>query len=291
MSAMPIHPARRMWLLTEPYHALVYFAPEAREELDAADMKGFWMGYFASRAAAMGPVSAPVVTATFYNFHPALVERAIPDAWRLALPVELLEARLRGADRALRRICGDDLLGSAEVSEAAELATQAAEVCGSRPEGRPVGAAHAAVTLADDPHLVLWQALTALREWRGDGHIAALVNAGVGAPECHLLLAARGAVPAEVLRTSRHWSEEEWATALDELRSRGWLDADGAFTPEGRTVGDDIEARTDELAMAPWAALGPDRCDRLADLMQDPIARITGAGAVPFPNPMGLHRE
>src|SRR5688500_9188000 len=151
---MPLHPARRMWLATEPYHAFVYFAPEVREELDGVDMKGFWMGYFASRAAAMGAVDAPVVTATFYNFAPAMVARAIPDAWRLALPTELLEARLRGVDRALRRLCDDELLESAEVAEAAELATSAAEVCAARPQGRPLGAAHAQVQLADEPHLV-----------------------------------------------------------------------------------------------------------------------------------------
>lgn len=288
---MPLHPARRMWLATEPYHALVYFVPEAREELDAAGMKGFWMGYFASRAAAMGPVSAPVVTATFYNFHPELVARAIPDAWRLALPTELLEARLRGVDRALRRMCGEELLTSSEVAEAAELAARAAEVCSSFPQGRPLGAAHAEVTLADEPHLVLWQALTALREWRGDGHIAALVGAGVGAPECHLLLAARGVVPAEVLRTSRRWSEDEWGAAHDRLRTRGWLDGDGAFTDAGRVVGDGVEARTDELAMAPWDALGTDGCERLATLMHGPIECVAASGAVPFPNPMGLEKD
>lgn len=288
---MPIHPARRMWLTTEPYHALVYFAPETREELDEAGMKGFWMGYFASRAAAMGHVSAPVVTATFFNFHPHMVERAIPDAWLLALPVELLEARLKGADRALRRICGDDLLESAEVAEAADLLTQAAEVCGSMPEGRPLGAAHAAVELAEAPHLCLWQAATALREWRGDGHIAALVDAEVGAPECHLLLAARGRVPGQVLQSSRQWSDDEWAAAIDGLRTRGWLDADGAFTEAGRAVHDRIEARTDELGMAPWAALGPDRCDRLVELLQEPVRRIGDSGSVPFPNPMGLDRD
>jgi hypothetical protein len=280
-----------MWLLAEPYHALVYFAPEAREELDAAGMKGFWMGYFASRAAAMGHVDAPVVTATFFNFNPQLVARAIPDAWRYAIPTELLEARLRGADRALRRICGEELLESPELSEAAELAARAAEVCAARPEGRPLGAAHADVTLADEPHLVLWQALTALREWRGDGHIAALVAAGVGAPECHLLLAARGTVPAEVLRTSRHWSQEDWDAALERLQARGWLDGGGAFTDAGRAVGDGIEARTDELAMAPWDALGPEGCERLASLLQEPMRHITGSGTVPFPNPMGLDQS
>lgn len=288
---MPLHPARRMWLLTEPYHAIGYFAPETRERLDETGMKGYWMGYFASRAAAMGPVSAPTVTATFFNFNPTMVERAIPDAWSLALPTELLEARLQGVDAALRRVCGDDCIGSAAVAEAAELATRAAEVCAARPQGRPLGAAHAAVELADEPHLVLWQAVTALREWRGDGHIAALVDADVGAPECHLLLAARGTVPAEVLRTSRRWSEDDWAAAQDRLQVRGWLDGAGQFTDAGRMAGDAIERRTDELAMAPWDALGPDDCDRLADLLRDPVGRITGSGAVPLPNPTGLDRD
>ena len=287
---MPLHPARRMWLATEPYHALVYFAPEARQELDGVDMKGFWMGYFASRAAAMGAVSAPVVTATFYNFAPAMVSRAIPHAWQLALPTELLEARLRGVDRALRRICDDELLESAEVAEAAELATAAAEVCAARPQGRPLGAAHAQVQLADEPHLVLWQALTALREWRGDGHVTALLTAGVGAPECHLLLAARGTVPADVLRTSRQWSEDDWAAATERLQSRGWLDRAGAFTDAGRAISVEVEARTDELAMAPWAALGEEGCERLVDLLEEPVGAIADAGAVPFPNPMGLDK-
>jgi hypothetical protein len=285
---MPMHVARRMWLSMEPYHALVYFAPEARHEMDEVGMKGFWMGYFASRAAAMGAASAPVVTATFFNFNPHMVERAIPDAWSLALPTELIAARLLAADRALRRVCGDELITSPAVAEAAELATRAAEVCGRMPEGRPLGAAHAGVALADDPHLVLWQAATALREWRGDGHIAALVDAGVGAPACHVLLAARGAVPAEVLRTSRQWSEGDWAAAVDDLRTRGWVDADGAFIDAGRVVGDRIEARTDELALAPWDELGRDSCDRLAELMGPLVGAISGAGAVPFPNPMGL---
>ena len=80
-------PARALWRRYEPYHAVVYFAPEGREQYSAAGLKGGWMGYFASRSAAMGPVPAEVVTATFYVFHPGMVARAIPDAWRLSSPV------------------------------------------------------------------------------------------------------------------------------------------------------------------------------------------------------------
>ena len=68
----------RAWTLFEPIHAIVYFAPEARPTYKAAGLRGGWMGYFASRSAAMGAVNAEVVTAVFHNFQPAMVARAIP---------------------------------------------------------------------------------------------------------------------------------------------------------------------------------------------------------------------
>jgi len=73
---------RAMWKVLEPCHAMIYFAAEARAAYSEAGLKGYWMGYFASRSAAMGPVGPEVVAATFYNFHPRMVARAIPDAWR-----------------------------------------------------------------------------------------------------------------------------------------------------------------------------------------------------------------
>ena len=66
------------------------------------------MGYFASRAAPMGPVPADVVIATFFNFHPDLVRAVIPEAWSLASIDAILAARLELVDTALRRILGDD---------------------------------------------------------------------------------------------------------------------------------------------------------------------------------------
>ena len=75
-----------MWWATEPYHAVVYFAPETRDVCTAIGLKGFWMGYFAGRAAPMGPVTPAVVHATFFNFAPGMVARAIPDAWAIAAP-------------------------------------------------------------------------------------------------------------------------------------------------------------------------------------------------------------
>jgi helix-turn-helix protein len=62
--------ARSLWQVYESYHQLCYFAPEARAATDRLGLKGGWMGYFAARAAPLGPVPAELVIATFYNFHP-----------------------------------------------------------------------------------------------------------------------------------------------------------------------------------------------------------------------------
>ena len=75
--------ARRIWRRLEPFHAITYFAPESHAALEAVGMKGFWMGYFAARAAAMGAAAPSLIVATFYNFHPSLVHRAVPDCWAI----------------------------------------------------------------------------------------------------------------------------------------------------------------------------------------------------------------
>jgi len=42
-----MHPARHLWTLFEPLHAVTYFAPEAREHFEAAGLRGFWRGFSA----------------------------------------------------------------------------------------------------------------------------------------------------------------------------------------------------------------------------------------------------
>src|SRR5260370_40814312 len=75
--------ARAMWTLFEPIHAVTYFAAEARSAFEQAGVRGFWRGYFAGRAAPLGTPGAAVVTASFFNFAPAFVARAIPAVWEL----------------------------------------------------------------------------------------------------------------------------------------------------------------------------------------------------------------
>ena len=280
--------ARRAWQRIEPLHAVTYFSPETRAATDALGLRGGWMSYFGCRAAPLGPVPAAVVTAVFHGFHPAMVGRAIPDAWRAASPEQLVEARLIAIDSAYRRLFGDseDGIGSPLVREAGELA--GAALAAASTAGRPLAAANAALALPAEPHLVLWQTVTVLREHRGDGHVTALVAAGVEPCQSHVLAAAAGRSPAEVLRQARRWSEEDWAEATDALAARGWVTAAGELTAAGRAARQDVERHTDRLALGPYAALGPERCDRLMTVLHDLATRVVAAGGVPWPNPIGV---
>src|SRR6187455_478384 len=118
--------ARKTWRTAEPIHGMIYFAPEAEEAYQAIGLEGNPTAYFASRAAPLGPVSAEVVIATVYNFNPALVRSAIPEAWDRATPAAIIEARVGAAERVLRSVLGDDVAARADVGEAADLARRAA---------------------------------------------------------------------------------------------------------------------------------------------------------------------
>ncbi|WP_327325425.1 hypothetical protein OG735_25195 [Streptomyces sp. NBC_01210] len=275
-----------IWQLLECAHAPVYFAPETGPVYTDAGsgLKGFWMGYFASRAAALGAVPPEVVTAAFYNFAPARVARALPDAWDRCAPEMVLAARLEVADRSLRRLLGE-LADTPQVAEAADLACRAVESLPAA--GRVLFSAHAALPVPEQPHLALWWAATALREFRGDGHVAALVTAGVDGCEANVITVALGLAPPEQ-RLNRGWAEAEWQAAEARLRDRGVLAPDGTLTAQGRRERDELEATTDRLARPLTEALEVDGVARLADCLRPLARRIVEAGGVPFPNAMGL---
>ena len=285
LDAWEQHPARLAWKALEPYHAMIYFAQEARDAYTAIGLKGYWMGYFASRVAAMGQVSADVVAATFFNFHPRMVARSIPDAWKFSTPEQVLAARLKSADAALRRLLGTRM-DSAEVAEAADLARQATEGCDVA--GRALFAAHHALPWPTEPHLVLWHAATLLREYRGDGHVAALLAEGLDGCEANVSLVGVGSAPRETVQPSRGWTDEEWSAARQRLVDRGWLDDAGMLTERGLAGRQALEERTNELAMPPWRHLGDAPLARLIELARSLSGLIVEQGGVPIPNPMGL---
>ncbi|RFU19876.1 SCO6745 family protein [Geodermatophilus marinus] len=276
--------ARRLWALGEPYHALTYFADECRAAGADAGLQGFWQTYFGLRAAPLGPAGPELVTAVFYNFAPGFVARRVPAVWSAVTPAAALEARLAGVDGAVRRVLGE-WAGSQEAGEAARLLGEAAAAVDL--PGRPMAAANAGLPVPAEPHLAVWQALTTLREHRGDGHNAALLQRGIPGVGGHVLAAAAGRTDREWLQRARGWDDAAWDVAAADLAARGWL-ADGELSAEGAAIVAAVEADTDRLALGPWQALGDAGCDRLAELLAPVRLAVVTAGLWPDRNPIGV---
>jgi hypothetical protein len=274
-----------MWTLFEPVHAVSYFVPEALSAFTGAGLRGFWRGYFAGRAAPLGNVGPAVVTASFYNFAPAFVARAIPGVWDLISPDEALRVRAEGAVSALGRLLAGQ---EAQAAVAADLLWQAAS--GLDCAGRVLAAGNAAampgaLPVAEDGLARLWQAATLLREHRGDGHFAALAAADIDGCEAVVLRSAKD-LRREDLQPIRGWTDEQWDAARSRLADRGWLDPDGKLTTAGADAHAAAEDTTDRAAARPWARLGFDATAELAEVLR-PIARACAA-ALPYPSPIGV---
>ncbi|MHB8499180.1 MAG: SCO6745 family protein [Acidimicrobiales bacterium] len=279
--------ARTIWHYLEMVNAVTYFAPECRQAARELGLKGFWMGYFGCRAAPLGPVGAAVVEATFFNFEPSRVRRAIPDAWSFAEPTDVVEARSTAAAAALRRLLTHE--GAADLARRT-LPVLDSSIASGDPGGRPLFAANRDVRRPDDPVAALWQAATALREHRGDSHVCLLAAAGLAGCEVHVLFAACAGITPSVFQDSRGWSPADWRKAVQRLRNRKLLDDADLATAEGLRLHQSIERHTDELAGAPFRRVGDRLVEGLIDDLRPAARRIAATGQIPFPNPMGLPR-
>ena len=279
--------ARRFWAAIEPLHSIVYFAPGPIEAMRAIGLRGFWMGYFASRVSPMGNVPPEAVEAMAYGFAPHLVARAIPDAWKFAPPEAILGARLASAGDALR----EHLKDSPEAGPLSELdALLWAAIDGCRFEGRPLAAAWSSVPRPDDPFQSLWLAATVLREHRGDGHVLAAVAHGLRGLDATLTHVATGAIPRALVQPTRGWSDDDWEQSVRRLQARGLLDRDGRLTKTGGALRRDVEEQTDRLAAGPVERLGSTGVER-ATALAAPLSRhLMDAEIVPLPNPVGSPR-
>ena len=298
-----------MWTLFEPIHAVTYFTPEGRSAYEQAGLRGFWRGYFAGRAAPLGAAGPAVVAASFFNFAPAFVARAIPGVWELTTPEEALRARLAGATSALGRLLAGQ---EAQAAAAAGLLWRAigeldfsGRVLASANAALPVPGDGASDADGDDGHdgggghggdggdgggggsglAGLWQAATLLREHRGDGHFAALAAADVDGCEAVVLRCCLD-LRRKDMQPVRGWTDEAWDDALSRLAARGWVAADGTLTSAGREAHAAVEDATDRAASRPWSRLGPEATAEIAAALT-PLARAC-ATVLPYPSPIGL---
>lgn len=271
---------RRCHGAINPIHAALYFSDDINDRFAEAGVRDQWAAYLAARSAPLGAVGPGTVAATFYTFSYRLLADRLPALWEEISPTRALETRLVAVDSLLRRLWGTDGVASAEVAEAAELALRAAEAC--ERGARPLYAANADLPVPDQPHLALWHAATLLREHRGDGHLAVLLNAGLSGIEAQAThtLSGRGLSTKWVMRT-RGYSQDEWDRTLATLRERGLVDAGANLTGEGLRLRKEIEHETDRLDQAPYAHLGEPGVARLTELGAQLSLSAAESGAFP----------
>ncbi|SBS70267.1 conserved hypothetical protein [uncultured Mycobacterium sp.] len=279
--------ARRFFDRYEPVHGITYFAPGVRTVLDAMGFAGFWGGYFAGRAAPLGQVSVDVVTAAFYNFSAERVGKAVPAIWDIATPAEMVRVRLDTAVAALHGYgLSDATPGVAEAAELAGLAARRAPL-----DGRPLFAANLALPWPDTALASLWHAATLLREHRGDGHVAILVSEGISGRESNVFHVAAGAVPADFIKRSRDYSDQEWDACVHTLGERGLLTPACTLTDAGRALKEHIEWRTDTLALSALSALDDAGVERLFQALTPITRQVIAGGDLPAATPMALRRD
>jgi hypothetical protein len=273
-------PSRRLWKAAETVHAVTYFSEESIAAARDLGYRGFWMGYFAFRAAPLGPVGPAPVEALFNNFHADRVARALPDAWEIAPPSSAIDRRRSAAAEALRRFGvegADEYLLQAMFGSVATIA----------PHGRAMFAANRQIAPIGDPVADLWQWCTTVREHRGDGHVAALAVLGIDGLEATVLLAADLGIDLELFEQSRGWERRHLDAALSRLGQHGLIDEAGGLTDSGRSLRHEIEDLTDRQAFGVLSRLGEAHELVLAHL-ETAAELICSAGAIPYPNPIGL---
>jgi hypothetical protein len=214
-----------------------------------------------------------------------MVRRAIPDAWTFAEPAAILTARASAAAAALAR-----LAPGVEAVAAGVLPRLTAAVDRGSAAARPLFAANRDLMAGASGIEALWQVATALREHRGDGHVAVLAESGLDGCEVHVLFAATENVPAQLIRDARGWSDDEWGAAVERLRARGLVGPEGEPTEAGHDLRRRIERRTDELAAGPFEELDDDGVTDLTAQLRRVARPIATSGDIPFPNPVGLPR-
>jgi hypothetical protein len=272
---------RRFLSVLEPLVSMIYFSPEAFEEYQGLGLVDPWAAYFCSRSAAMGRVAGETVAATFYNFNPELVVRSVD--WSIAAPEEVYEARLRGARRTLERLLAVD--GALpDLDRAIELFRPLVEAC--PPQGRPIAAPHKAKPWPDDPLVAVWYAANILREFRGDGHVAVLTAQGVGPVEALFLQCGYMGLTdrrREAFFATRAWDEESLRRGEQNMRGRGFIDADGMLTDAGGKFRGMLEHDTDRAAMAPFEAITLDAAEELAAMLQPMAVKVLEMKGAPSP--------
>ena len=281
---MELH-ARSLWLLSEPLHAVCYFDDRCRRLGKDLGLKGFWMGYFASRTAPMGAVEPAAATAVLGVFAPGMVARALPAAWSVVSPAHVLDERGRRAAHALRAI--DPGLKRTAAAVLPPLQTIVDEAPAL---ARPLFAANRTLCDHADPVERLWQLVTTVREFEGRRP-----SRGARPRRARRL---RGAGPGRRLgaRSPGHHAGRTAAGARRSGRTRRTGCAPVASWTHGATRPNTAGKNASASRRRPtgWPArplrhpLPEAETEGLLHTLEPLVRRLLAADVLPFPNPIGL---
>ncbi|MFT4044954.1 MAG: hypothetical protein QM673_17470, partial [Gordonia sp. (in: high G+C Gram-positive bacteria)] len=276
--------ARRAYETLEPLHVLAYFNPGLKAAQHDTGLTPYAF-YIGARGAPLGECAPNVVVSSFYNFAPGMVTQA----WRQARDVGLARVAARREqmlDEQLRTILGDLVTDPVIATAADRFGALAAGLAFS---GRPLAAAWASAAVPEPAHLRLWHNVTILREWRGDNHIAVLINSGLDGIDA--LTFHESTLPDPTVRRrvlgrdrsllTRAWTPGDWDDSVDRLVGRGLAERtedSHRLTPAGAVLYDEIEAATDALGERVWSSPGVD--ELLADIRPF-VKAVIDAGVLP----------
>ena len=275
-----VNVARELWRVVEPFHQVAYRSPEAASAYANLGLTPGPQQYFANRLAVLGPVGPTTASAVLYGFNPAYVAEAVPAIWTVAKPDDVCNSRQNAAYACLTRIL-PDLAHSGLTVEVAALARRL--VMELDFAASPVGAACLDQPYPENPVSALWHSCTVLREHRGDTHWRVTASHGIDPVECHILHAADGAMPEDLLQRVSGWDDEAWRRAKERLASRGLVRLDGdmvQLTPDGHTTKRAIEAATDAHVERAIANVGANDVLRMREDMRPWIDAIMDADVI-----------
>lgn len=261
-------PARRLRDAVEPLAMHAVWSRRVNEALGV----DFLTAYVWGRAAGLGDPAPGVAAAAFAWFEPGLVG-ALVAAGREALSREqLLLVRDRETAASLGEVLAGEDVGP--TADALLAAVRALPVM-----GRPLMAGLLDRPVPADPYGRLHLACDAVREARGDAHVAVVLAAGLTPVEANVTTELWHGMPLGSYTSTRGWSEPAVAAAVGSLTSRGWL-ADGALTPLGVDARRELEAATDRAQQPLVDALGAS-LDELVARLDGWSARCIAAAAFP----------
>lgn len=276
------------------FHSAMYFSETAGREYAAQGLEPGVEGNLAARSAPMGRVNAGVVSAAYYNYSHSFISSQLPKLWDKVSPETMVQVRFDAVTAFMAELF-DAREDIALLTEAAtELAAAMARVLERMDfSGRALAQATADAVFAHAPGTAferLWDVATIAREFRGDGHVASLVTAGVPGIDALMLDVATGAsFKPRAAQKTRGYTDEEWKSAQTRLAEAGLLTVgadDRGFdlptiTDAGRDLKEQVEQLTDGTVAAAWSALTDAEIEALLSPSRSLIKVLAQSGAFP----------